>query len=49
MPPETWEQLGSEAAFEAPRYRVRRDTLRLPSGRIVDDYTVGELGDYALA
>jgi 8-oxo-dGTP pyrophosphatase MutT (NUDIX family) len=48
MQPETWEQLGSELAFEAPRYRVRRDTLRLPSGRIVDDYTVGELRDYAL-
>jgi len=49
MPPDTWEQLGSELAFDSPRYRVRRDTLRLPSGRIVDDYTVGVLEDYALA
>lgn len=49
MPPDRWEQLASEVVFEAPRYRVRSDTLRLPNGRIVDDYTVGELGDYSLA
>ena len=49
MPPDRWEQLDSSVAFEAERYRVRRDTVRLPSGRIVDDYTVGELGDYSLA
>ncbi len=48
MSPEAWDQLASEPVFEAPHYRVRRDTLRLPSGRIVNDYTVGELGDYAL-
>jgi len=48
MPPEPWEQLGSERAFDDPHFRVRRDTLRLPSGRIVDDYLVGELTDYAL-
>lgn len=49
MAPETWEQLGSEPAFDNPQYRVRRDTLRLPSGRVVDDYLVGDLTDYALA
>ena len=48
MPTEPWEQLESEPALEAERYRVRRDTVRLPSGRIVNDYTVGELGDYSL-
>lgn len=48
MPPEKWEQLASDVAFEAERYRVRRDTVRLPSGKVVDDYTVGELGDYSL-
>ena len=48
MPPEPWEQLGSEPVLDDPHYRVRRDTLRLPSGRIVDDYLVGELDDYAL-
>lgn len=29
-------------------FRVRRDTVRLPSGRVIDDYLVGELEDYAL-
>ncbi len=48
MPAEEWEQLGSEPAFDDPHFRVRRDTLRLPSGRIVDDYLVGVLEDYAL-
>jgi len=45
---DAWEQLGSEPAFEDPHFRVRRDTVRLPSGRIVDDYLVGVLEDYAL-
>jgi ADP-ribose pyrophosphatase len=48
MPAEEWEQLGSEPAFENEHYRVRRDTLRLPSGRVVDDYLVGVLDDYAV-
>ena len=48
MPGEEWEQLGSERVFEDPHFKVRRDTVRLPSGRVVDDYLVGELEDYAL-
>lgn len=48
MGPESWEQLGSEPAFDDPHFPVRRDTLRLPSGRIVDDYFVSVLDDYAL-
>src|SRR3989304_714373 len=48
MPGEEWEQLGSERVFEDPHVKVRRDTVRLPSGRVVDDYLVGELEDYAL-
>lgn len=48
MPAEEWEQLASEIAFEHPHFRIRRDTLRLPSGRVVDDYLVGVLEDYAL-
>ena len=48
MPPEPWEQLGSETAFDDRYFRVRRDTLRLPNGRIVDDYLVGELEDYSV-
>ncbi|MDH4177034.1 MAG: NUDIX hydrolase [Thermoleophilia bacterium] len=46
--PDAWEQLDSEPAFDHPHFRIRRDTLRLPSGRIVDDYLVGVLEDYAL-
>jgi 8-oxo-dGTP pyrophosphatase MutT (NUDIX family) len=45
---DAWEQLGTERVLDDPHYRVRRDTVRLPSGRIVDDYLVGELDDYAL-
>lgn len=48
MSADPWEQLGSETAFADPHYRVRRDTVRLPSGRIVDDYLVGALSDYSL-
>jgi 8-oxo-dGTP pyrophosphatase MutT (NUDIX family) len=43
-----WEQLGSKPAFDDPHFRVRRDTVRLPSGRVVEDYLVGVLEDYAL-
>src|SRR5262245_46013444 len=45
---DAWEQLGTELAFERLHYRVRRDTVRLPTGRVVDDYFVGVLEDYAL-
>lgn len=48
MPVDEWEQLGSETALDNPYYRVRRDSFRLPSGRVVDDYLVGVLADYAL-
>ncbi len=48
MPAKEWEQLGSEPVFENEHYRLRRDNLRLPSGRVVDDYLVSELADYAL-
>ncbi len=48
MPAEEWEQLGSESAFEHPHYGVRRDTVRLPTGRVVNDYLVGELADYSV-
>ena len=48
MPTEPWEQLGSERVLEHEHYSVRRDTVRLPSGRVVDDYFVGTLADYAL-
>ena len=45
---DAWEQLASEYVFDDPNFRVRRDTVRLPNGRVVDDYLVGVLEDYAL-
>jgi 8-oxo-dGTP pyrophosphatase MutT (NUDIX family) len=48
MPIVPWEQIGSEPALDHEHYRVRRDTVRLPNGRIVDDYFVGTLSDYSL-
>ena len=48
MTAEQWDQLSSELAFDDPHFRVRRDTLRLPSGRVVDDYLVGILADYVV-
>jgi 8-oxo-dGTP pyrophosphatase MutT (NUDIX family) len=45
---EAWEQLDSEVVFDDPGFRLRRDTVRLPSGRVVADYFVGALADYAL-
>src|SRR5262245_11560109 len=45
---DAWEQLGSELVLDEEHYRVRRDTVRLPNGRVVDDFFVGVLEDYAL-
>jgi ADP-ribose diphosphatase len=45
---DAWEQLASELVLDEPHYRVRRDTVRLPNGRVVDDFFVGVLEDYAL-
>jgi 8-oxo-dGTP pyrophosphatase MutT (NUDIX family) len=43
-----WETLGSELAFDHRWYRVRRETVRLPSGKVVDDYFVSERPDVVL-
>jgi 8-oxo-dGTP pyrophosphatase MutT (NUDIX family) len=48
MPAEEWEQLSSEWAFDDPHFRIRSDTVRLPSGRIQSGYLVGVLADYSL-
>lgn len=48
MPAEEWEQLDSELAFDNEWFRVRSDTVRLPSGRVQSGYLVGVLADYAL-
>ena len=43
-----WETLGAEVVFDHPWYRVLRETVRLPSGRVVDDYFVSERPDVTL-
>jgi 8-oxo-dGTP pyrophosphatase MutT (NUDIX family) len=43
-----WDSLATEVVVDHRWYRLRRDTVRLPSGRIVDDYFVSERPDVAL-
>jgi 8-oxo-dGTP pyrophosphatase MutT (NUDIX family) len=45
MAVEPWEQLGSDLVVDNRWYRLRRDTVRLPSGRVLDDYFVSERPD----
>lgn len=33
-----WKLLASEMALDHPWYRVRRDTIALPNGKVIDDY-----------
>jgi ADP-ribose pyrophosphatase len=40
-----WDSLATELVVDNRWYRLRRDTVRLPSGRIVDDYFVSERPD----
>jgi ADP-ribose pyrophosphatase len=42
-----WEQLESDVVFDVPWYRLRRDRVRLPTGRGLD-YYVSEAPDVAL-
>jgi 8-oxo-dGTP pyrophosphatase MutT (NUDIX family) len=43
-----WDSLATELVVDNRWYRLRRDTVRLPSGRIVDDYFVSERPDVVL-
>jgi 8-oxo-dGTP pyrophosphatase MutT (NUDIX family) len=43
-----WEQLGAEDVVDNRWYRLRQETVQLPSGRVVDDYFVSERADVAL-
>jgi 8-oxo-dGTP pyrophosphatase MutT (NUDIX family) len=43
-----WNSLASELVVDNRWYRLRRDTVRLPSGFVVDDYYAAELPDVAL-
>ena len=44
-----WTLLSSEMAFDHRWYKLRRDTVRLPDGRIVDDYFVSQRPNVAIA
>jgi 8-oxo-dGTP pyrophosphatase MutT (NUDIX family) len=46
--PRPWELLESELVLDEPWFRVRRDTARLPTGLVVDDYLVAVRDDFAL-
>jgi len=43
-----WDSLATEIVVDHRFYRLRRDTVRLPSGRVVDDYFVSERADVVL-
>jgi len=44
-----WETLSSEYIIKKPWATMRRDTCRMPDGKIVDDYYVLEYSDWANA
>lgn len=48
MPIRPWRLLRSEEAFGNRWYRLRRDTVELADGTVVDDYFVSERADIAL-
>jgi 8-oxo-dGTP pyrophosphatase MutT (NUDIX family) len=43
-----WTLLSSEMAFDHRWYKLRRDTVQLPDGRIIDDYFVSQRPDVAI-
>ncbi|HEY9846912.1 MAG TPA: NUDIX hydrolase [Candidatus Caenarcaniphilales bacterium] len=47
-PLKKWEILKSEIVFDHRWYKVRRDTIALPAGHIVDDYFLSVRPDVAL-
>lgn len=48
QPLHPWQLIDSTLAFDHPWMRVRRDTVRLPDGRLIDDYFVWLEGDMVL-
>lgn len=46
--PRPWRVLSSRPALDDPWFRVRRDTVELPDGTVVDDYSVAERKDFSL-
>jgi len=48
MPVRAWRLIHSEDAFRHRWYRLRRDTVELANGSVVDDYFVSERDEIAL-
>ena len=48
MQPEPWRLISSESALDERWFRVRRDTVELPGGAVIDDYFVAVRDDFAL-
>jgi 8-oxo-dGTP pyrophosphatase MutT (NUDIX family) len=48
VPLTPWGVLGTEVVVDHRWYRLRRETVRLPSGRVMDDYFVSERVDVVL-
>jgi 8-oxo-dGTP pyrophosphatase MutT (NUDIX family) len=46
--PRPWQFLRSEPVLEHRWFRVRRETVQLPNGRVLDDYFVAVREDFAL-
>ncbi|HUD44230.1 MAG TPA: NUDIX hydrolase [Patescibacteria group bacterium] len=42
-----WKTLSSKLAFDNPWFRVRQDSIELPSGKIIDDYFMWQDNDVA--
>ena len=43
-----WETLSSKMALDSKWFKVRRDTVKIPNGKVLDDYFVWLQGDVSL-
>lgn len=43
-----WQIIESKMVFDLPWYKVRQDKVRLPSGKVLDDYLVSVRSDYVI-
>ncbi|OQA00377.1 MAG: ADP-ribose pyrophosphatase [Bacteroidetes bacterium ADurb.Bin408] len=46
--PQKWKKISSEIVFDHKWFRLRKDTVQLPDGTLVDDYIVSERPDVVL-
>ena len=47
-PLQKWKVLSSEVAFDSPWFPLRKDTIQLPNGKIIDDFYVWDTNGTAL-